>query len=155
MSTKLSGSALQEKRQKADESPSAAHTVQRLKLELILQHVGAGDWYYIALVNKRWCTFYRPICEDDAKLQKTWTIVQGRRRFTRPICATFTNLSSALASPSRLVWAWSLGLSLAHKDVSMRAGICASRATIQAGEARGLQLNQAICEGAASAGRLP
>jgi hypothetical protein len=86
MSTKLSGSALQEKRQKADESPSAAHTVQRLKLELILQHVGAGDWYYIALVNKRWCTFYRPICEDDAKLQKTWTIVQGRRRFTRPIC---------------------------------------------------------------------
>eukprot|EP00953_Heterococcus_sp_UTEX-ZZ885_P014570 8247-Heterococcus_DN1.PRE.2 len=142
MSTEPADSSTSEKRQKVDNSPllqRAAHNVQRLKLELILQ-------------DGVICT---APCETDAKLQKTWAIVQGRRRFTRPICATFTNLSNALASPSRLVWAWSLGLSLAHKDVSMRAGICACRATIQAGEARGLQLNQAICEGAASAGRLP
>lgn len=134
-----------EKRQRVDEESvqQAAHAVQRLRLEAILQYVGAGAWYYVALLDKRWCNLYRPICEGDAK-----------RRFTRPVCATFTSLSNVLASPSRLMWASSLGLPLAQKRVSLRAGVCASRATIRAGEARGLQLNAAMCEGAASQGRL-
>jgi hypothetical protein len=47
-------SAGESKRSKLTPESGEAHAVQRTNLQLILQHVCPGDWFYMAGVNRRW-----------------------------------------------------------------------------------------------------
>jgi hypothetical protein len=108
-----------------------AHAVQRTNLQLILQYVGPGDWFYMAGVSSSWQQAYGRICEENAKQQKLWVLKGGKRCSVGPVEATRTYYTRAFASLNRLQLACALGLELgAVKCLPQQAGVCADKQTL-------------------------
>jgi hypothetical protein len=148
-------SAQESKRSKLTPESDSAHAVQRINLQLILQHVGPGDWFYMAGVSRRWQQLYRHLCEEHAKQQKTWIWKDGRRSSVPPVEPTATHYTRAFASLGRLQLACSFDLALDNvKCLPLQAGKAADKRTLLWARKQGLPWCEALCEGAAEVGRL-
>jgi hypothetical protein len=143
------------KRNKLVPESDAAHAVQRTNLQLILQHVGPGDWFYMAGVSRRWQQLYRQLCEEHAKQQRTWVWRDGKRSSVPPVEPTATHHTRAFASLERLQLACSFDLALnSVKCLPVQASRAADKRTLLWARKQGLPWCEALCEGAAAVGRL-
>jgi hypothetical protein len=148
-------SAGESKRSKLAPESDAAHAVQRINLQLILQHVGPGDWFYMAGVSRRWQQLYRQLCEEHAQQQKTWVWRDGKRSSVPPVEPTATHYTRAFASLASLQLACSFDLALdSVKCLPLQAGRAADQRTLLWARKQGLPWCEALCEGAAAVGRL-
>jgi hypothetical protein len=131
------------------------HAVQRINLHLILQYVGANDWFYMAGVSSLWQQVYKRICEEHAKQQKRWVLKGGKRCSVRPVEAARTHFTKAFASLSRLQLACAVGAEL-HilKCLPQQAGMYADKQTLLYARAQGLPWGPKLTQSLADGGRL-
>jgi hypothetical protein len=147
--------AQENKRSKQTAESDAAHAVQRTNLQLILQYVGLGDWFYIGAVSREWQQVYRRICEDSAKQQKLWVLKRGKRRHVSPLAATSTYFTRAFSSLARLQLAEAAGLRLDVVDcLPQQAGRVADKRTLLWAHEHWLPWRDELSESVAESGRL-
>jgi hypothetical protein len=133
----------------------AAHAVQRTNLQLILQYVGLGDWFYTGAVSREWQQVYRRICEDSAKQQKLWVLKGGKRRHVQPVAAASTYFTRALSSLSRLQLADAAGLRLDIVEcLPQQAGRVADKRTLLWAHENWMPWFEQLSESMARSGRL-
>jgi hypothetical protein len=162
------GDAHDGKRSKLTATSDVAEAAQRNILQLILQYVGAKDWFFVAGVSKLWQQVYRGICEDCARQQKSWALKYGQRSYVGPVRATRTSYCNAFASLARLQLACDFDLRLScverlsvqdhaaqmvgmatFKDLPLQAGRYADKQTLLWAREQGLPWSEAVCSGAA------
>jgi hypothetical protein len=155
MATQSNASAPDSNRKKQTAASDAPHAVQRTNVQLILQYVGPGDWFYMAGVSSLWQQVYRRICEKHAQQQKTWVLKEGKRCYVGPVEATSTYYTKAFASWGRLQLACALGLELGGvKCLQQQAGKCADKQTLLWARTHGLPWAKELTQSLADQGRL-
>jgi hypothetical protein len=143
------------KRSKLRAESDVPHAVQRTNMQLILQYVGPGDWFYIGAVSTSWQQVYKRICQKHAQQQKLWVLKRGKRCYVDPFTATSTYYSKAFASLSRLQLACALGLELDGADcLPQQACRCADKQTLLWARTHGLPWCEELTRSLADCGRL-
>jgi hypothetical protein len=155
MANESDATAPDSKRCKLFAESDVPHAVQRINLQLILQYVGAGDWFYMAGVSSLWQQVYRSICEENAQQQKQWVLKKGKRCYVGPVKASRTHYTKAFTSLSRLQLACALGLKLDRVEcLQQQAGRIADKQTLLWARAQGLLWDEYLTLSLADQGRL-